>query len=86
MTTRGWATLVGIAGAFAGGVITGMLIAPKSGRENRESIKRGATEATHKVKNVARDLKKNFPDLYEATGSFTLSDEDVLANQQSSIR
>lgn len=82
MTTRGWATLIGIAGAFAGGVITGMLFSPKSGRENRESIKRGAAEASHKVKDVARDLKKNFPDLYEATGSFRLSDEDVLANQR----
>lgn len=82
MTTRGWTTLIGVTGAFAGGVIAGMLLAPKSGRENREFIKRGAAEAGHKVKDVARDLRKNFPDLYEATGSFKLDEEDMMATQK----
>lgn len=82
MTTRGWATLIGVVGAFAGGVVAGMLLSPKSGRENREFIKRGAAEASHKVKDVARDLRKNFPDLYEATGSFKLEEEDMRAAQK----
>jgi gas vesicle protein len=78
MTARTWGYLLSVTGAFVGGVTVGMLLSPKTGKENREYIKREASEASDKVKGAAKDLKKNFPDLYEATGSFSLNEDDVL--------
>lgn len=85
------------AGAFAGGVITGLLLAPKSGRESREWIhnqadevadwvdaqgKKAVHDAEERVKHLKEDvegnLKKNFPDLYEATQEIGLRDEELV--------
>jgi gas vesicle protein len=43
--TRGQSIAIGLIG-FAAGVVVGMLIAPKSGKELRDDIRRNAKKAT----------------------------------------
>ncbi|MEO1021377.1 MAG: YtxH domain-containing protein [Bacteroidota bacterium] len=44
--------------AFAGGVIAGMLLAPKSGRENREWVASQAGDAKHWVEETGHKIKE----------------------------
>lgn len=84
--------LVTAAGFFLTGLAAGVLLAPKSGRESRRIIKGGAENANtwvqskgkdarekaHQVSDtIKRSVKEHVPDLYEATNSLTLSDDDV---------
>lgn len=83
--------------SFAGGMALGMLLAPKSGRENREWINRHTTEFTDWVdgqsrevldksnrhinrarKTVQSGIKKNVPDLYDATKEIRLDDSPII--------
>ncbi len=92
--------ILAAAGAFVGGVALGMLLAPKSGRENREYLRKStvdladwlenqsrdvqskASKRAHEVaENVRKSVKKNFPDLYDATDSLSMNDDDVLTGK-----
>ncbi len=94
--SRGIGSLLAGVAAFAGGVIAGLLLAPKSGKENREWLQEQSDEARNwlegtshrileeserKIDQVSEGLKKtvkeNVPDLYEATESFKLDEDDV---------
>jgi len=74
------------ASSFIGGIALGILLSPKSGRENREWIASNATELAdwvdkkgrdaihegeerfnHIRTNIHKGIRKNVPDLYEAT-------------------
>jgi len=89
---NGLNVLVTAVGFFLTGLAAGVLLAPKSGRENRQLILGGAENANtwvqskgknarekaHQVGDtIKRSVKEHVPDLYEATDSLTLSDEDV---------
>lgn len=75
--------------SFVGGVAVGMLLAPKSGRENREWLKhkggevkgwiseKGA-EVIHKAEEKFVHLKESIPDLYAATEDLHLKENDVV--------
>ncbi len=77
------------AGFFVGGLITGMLISPKTGTDTRKDIadkskaagdwiegtgKKLSEEASKKASKV----KDTLPDLYEATKDLDLKDEDLM--------
>lgn len=79
-------------GIFAAGIAAGLLLSPKSGRENREYIRQSTDHAgkwvqskrdeaqmkAHKVTDkVKRSVKEHVPDLYEATNSLQMNDEDL---------
>lgn len=75
--------------AFVGGVAVGMLLAPKSGRENREWLKHKGgevkdwisekgTNVLHKTSEKIEHLKESIPDLYAATEDLRLKENDVL--------
>ena len=82
---RGIGTLLTGLVAFAGGVVAGLLLTPKSGRENRQWIE----DKSHKIledgerkigavsKNIKRSVKENLPDLYEATEILHFEDEEL---------
>lgn len=83
--SRGIGTLLTGLVAFAGGVVAGVLLTPKSGRENRQWIE----DKSHKIledgerkidavsKNIKRSVKENLPDLYEATEILHFEDEEL---------
>lgn len=83
--SRGIGTLLTGLVAFAGGVVTGLLLTPKSGRENRQWIE----DKSHKIledgekrlgavsKNIKKNVKENLPDLYEATEILHFEDEEL---------
>lgn len=81
--------LVVAAGAFLGGLALGLLVSPQSGRENRALIRKKSSDVadfvSQKSKKVRSDMsrgvKKNFPDLYEATTDIGLNDDDVLTTR-----
>lgn len=94
------ALVVTAAGAFLSGIALGLLLAPKSGKENREYIKHNVNEAGdwvtirsrlarqkahNKVEgikdNVRKTVSDKFPDLYEATNGFTMSEDDVKGSR-----
>lgn len=85
------------AATFAGGMIAGLLLTPKSGKENRKWIsdqsketKHWLDEQSHKLKEdsekridrVSKGIKKTMkdavPDLYEATESLRISEEEEI--------
>jgi gas vesicle protein len=83
--SRGIGTLLTGLAAFAGGVVAGLLLTPKSGKENRQWIE----DQSHKIledgekrigevsKNIKRSVKENLPDLYEATELLQFDDEEL---------
>ncbi len=83
--SRGIGTLLTGLAAFAGGVVAGLLLTPKSGRENRQWIE----DKSHKIledgerkigavsKNIKKSVKENLPDLYEATEILHFEDEEL---------
>jgi len=83
--SRGIGTLLTGLAAFAGGLVTGLLLTPKSGKENRQWIE----DQSHKIledgekrigevsKNIKRSVKENLPDLYEATELLQFDDEEL---------
>jgi gas vesicle protein len=83
--SRGIGTLLTGLAAFAGGVVAGLLLTPKSGKENRQWIENKG----HKIledsekrigevsKNIKRSVKDNLPDLYEATELLQFDDEEL---------
>jgi gas vesicle protein len=88
------AYLVSALGIFAGGIALGVLLAPRSGKENRDYIKKSAGEAGHWVsdrsksardrakyatENIRNSVKERVPDLYEATDGLHLTDNEVLS-------
>lgn len=92
MANRGLGTLI----VFFGGVFTGIMLAPRSGKVNRAFVRKNAqaitewldsnskdfrTQTTNKAHDFADTVKKNtIPDLYEATDNLSLSDDDVHEN------
>lgn len=91
------AKLLVMATSFAGGMALGILVAPKSGRENREWVNRQTSEFTDWVDGQSRDvlnkstkkvnkakekvqrgIKKNVPNLYDATEEIRLDDSPIL--------
>ncbi len=75
--------------SFLGGVAEGKLLAPKSGKENREWLKHKGSEvkdwveekgtkAIHKAGEKISHLRENIPDLYSATEDLHLKESDVL--------
>jgi gas vesicle protein len=83
--SRGIGTLLTGLAAFAGGVVTGLLLTPKSGKENRQWIEnqshRLLEDGEKKIGQVSRNIKKsvkeNLPDLYEATELLHFEDEEL---------
>lgn len=83
--SRGIGTLLTGLAAFAGGVVAGLLLTPKSGKENRQWIE----NKSHKIledgekrigevsNNIKRSVKENLPDLYEATEILHFEDEEL---------
>lgn len=77
------------AGFFVGGLVTGMLLSPKSGADNRRDIANKAKKAGDWVENqgkaISREastkmdtLKDVVPDLYKATEHLDLKEEDLM--------
>lgn len=75
--------------SFMGGVAVGMLLAPKSGKENREWLKHKGSEVKdwvgekgsqviHKAGEKISHIRENIPDLYSATENLHLKESDVL--------
>jgi gas vesicle protein len=89
MASKTSSYLVVAAGAFLGGLALGLLVSPQSGRENRALIRKKSgdvadfvSKKTRKVRaDVSREVKKNFPDLYDATTDIGLNDSDVLTTR-----
>lgn len=83
--SRGIGTFITGLAAFAGGVVAGLLLTPKSGKENRQWIE----DKSHSIledgekrigqvsKNIKRSVKENLPDLYEATEILHFEDEEL---------
>ncbi|MCC5927416.1 MAG: YtxH domain-containing protein [Bacteroidetes bacterium] len=96
-TKNGLNILVAAVGLFAAGIAAGLLLSPKSGRENRDYIRKGADSAgswvhtkrseaqqkAHQVSDkVKRTVKEHVPDLYEATNSLHLDEDDVKTSRE----
>ncbi|MEO9887509.1 MAG: YtxH domain-containing protein [Balneola sp.] len=83
--SRGIGTLLTGLAAFAGGVVTGLLLTPKSGKENRQWIEDkshqlledGEKRIGQVSKNIKKSVKENLPDLYEATELLHFEDEEL---------
>ena len=83
--SRGIGTLLTGLAAFAGGIVTGLLLTPKSGKENRKWIEDKSNQILEdgekrigKVsKNIKKSVKENLPDLYEATELLHFEDEEL---------
>jgi gas vesicle protein len=90
MGIRGYGTMA----IFIGGVFAGLMLSPKTGKENRAIFLRSAKKLSGwldnntrqirfktsvKAHHIADNMKKNaIPDLYEATGTFNLDDQDIF--------
>lgn len=83
--------------SFAGGMALGMLLSPRSGKENRRWIQRQTNDISgwmdHQRKGVIRKsekqfsevrkkvhqgIRKNVPDLYDATEEIRLNDSPII--------
>lgn len=81
--------LIVAGGAFLGGLALGLLVSPNSGRENRAILRRKSNDVadlvanrTRKIRNnVAREVKKAVPDLYEATSHLDLDENDLMTGR-----
>lgn len=90
MGSKSFGTII----VFMGGVVAGLMLSPKTGKQNRAIFLKNAKKMTGWLENNTRDIrfktyvkahhfadnvKKNaLPDLYEATDTFNLDDKDVL--------
>jgi len=89
---RSLGTLLTTIVGFSTGVIVGLLLAPKSGKENRKWISshtgeaknwvehngtRLVKESEQKLNKIASDMKKVIPDLYEATSAILFVEEEL---------
>jgi hypothetical protein len=90
MGIKGYGTMA----IFLGGVVAGLMLSPKTGKENRALFLKNAKKVSGwldsntreirfktsvKAHHFADSVKKNaLPDLYEATGTFNLDDQDVF--------
>lgn len=87
---RSSGTLLSAIMGFSTGIVLGLLISPKSGKENREWISKQTGEAKHwvedhsnklvkeseaKLNRIAKEVKETIPDLYEATSSISFEEE-----------
>lgn len=83
---RGIGTLLFGATAFAGGIIAGLLLTPKTGKENlqwletksRKLKKDGEMRIDQVSKGIKKTVKDTFPDLYEATENLNFSEEEEI--------
>jgi len=83
--SRGIGTLLTGLAAFAGGIVTGLLLTPKSGKENRQWIEDkshqfmedGEKKIGQVSKSIKKSVKENLPDLYEATEVLQFDDEEL---------
>lgn len=83
--SRGLGTLLTGIAAFAGGLVAGLLLTPKSGKENRQWIEDKSNkileDSERKIGEVSQNIKKsvkdNLPDLYEATELLHFEDEEL---------
>lgn len=86
MTGKALGFMITYTGAFIGGIAVGMLLSPNTGKENRVTLKKGAHHvkefSSHKAEEVTQTFKKNIPDLYEATTSFSLNADDINTLQK----
>tara|TARA_R110000868_G_scaffold294140_3_gene554755 strand:+ start:2665 stop:2931 length:267 start_codon:yes stop_codon:yes gene_type:complete len=77
---------------FSTGVVIGLLLSPKSGKENRKWISEQTGEAKlwvedksdkivkeseRKLHKISKGVKQAIPDLYEATSSILFEEEDI---------
>lgn len=91
MNINGLKLFITASGMLATGLAIGLLLSPKSGRENRASIRKGAhdagdwmniqtesarNKATNVGDNIKKSVKDRVPDLYEVS-DFHLTDEEV---------
>lgn len=86
--------------AFLSGFALGVLLAPRSGKENRQWIaeqaddltdwvdnysKQAINETEEKIKDIKKDVQKNlkdsFPDLYKVTEDIGLKEEELINNR-----
>ncbi|HCD51243.1 MAG TPA: YtxH domain-containing protein [Balneolaceae bacterium] len=78
--------------SFTAGLVTGLLIAPKSGKENREWISEHGEEAKQwvelkgqrlieesekRIGKISENIKEAIPDLYSATEEMHFNDEEL---------
>lgn len=85
-------TLITAIAAFSAGVITGLLITPRSGEENRKWISEHSGEAKNwveakgeqlleegekRITRISEGIKETIPDLYKATESIHFDEDDL---------
>lgn len=85
-------TLITAMAAFSAGVITGLLVTPRSGEENRKWISEHSGEAKNwvgekgeklleegekRLSKISQGIKETIPDLYKATESIHFDEEDL---------
>lgn len=85
-------TLMVTLAGFSAGIVFGLLLSPKSGKENREWIGKQTDGAKHWVEDhgskivkegeerlhkISSNVKEIIPDLYEATESIRFEDEEL---------
>lgn len=72
--------------AFSGGFISGLLLTPKSGKENRRwlenqsrKIKEDSEKRIDRVsEGIRKSVKNSVPDLYEATEDLHFTEEEEI--------
>ena len=82
--------------AFSAGVVTGLLLSPRSGAENRKWISEHTDEAKswmelkgHKlieesekrIDSISKNLKETIPDLYAATESIQFEEDELQESE-----
>ncbi|MEQ9309153.1 MAG: YtxH domain-containing protein [Balneolaceae bacterium] len=80
---------------FTTGIVIGLLLSPKSGKENRKWVSEHTGEAKnwvenrggklvkeseHKLGRITKGVKKVIPDLYEATSNILFEEEELEEN------
>ncbi len=85
-------TLLATVAGFSAGIAFGLLLSPKSGRENRKWISQQTGDAKNwvedkgsklvkeseeKLSKISKGVKKAIPDLYEATSSILFEEEEL---------
>ncbi|MEX0845842.1 MAG: YtxH domain-containing protein [Balneolaceae bacterium] len=72
--------------AFASGLIAGLLVTPKSGKENRQWLENQSRkfkeDSEKRIDRVSQGIKKTMkdsvPDLYEATENLDFTEEEEI--------
>lgn len=85
-------TILATVASFSVGLTIGMLLSPKSGKENREWISKQSHEAKdwidnhsqkllkdseYKLRKITKGVKEALPDLYEATDRIMFDEEEL---------